>query len=314
LVAYKKPLLADDLEEIRAAGVRCVIGEQAMQWRRVFLCVGNTTKRDHRGLGAEMKRWVSTQDGTYDKKLGCDKFDLRGIAWQDIGRVALGERQDGIVELCFKMVLRKAMIKGFTGTFNQNEEDINFMASTLVSMEPRLLDCEGGRVHALLFICVSEIHRLMAAKGAAVDDKGLLQDAETIDEDVTTYIIAKEEHRQHVFGGRSGVTMLPRLGPAELHEVWKNEVLPFLQRAAADPTVLCDRRGWRQCYTSTATQQHERLNEAMHGVGNTQGGGRCNILAAGNRGLVEPGNAPGYGRDVFVDGEDRGGRVWLDTS
>jgi hypothetical protein len=47
------------------------------------------------------------------------------------------------------------------------------------------------------------------------------------------------------------VTMLPRLGPAELYEVWKNEVLPFLQRAAADPTVLCDRRGWRQCYTST---------------------------------------------------------------
>jgi hypothetical protein len=140
-------------------------------------------------------------------------------------------------------------------------------------MEPRLLDCEGGRVHALLFICVSEIHRLMAAKGAAVDDKGLLQDAETIDEDVTTYIIAKEEHRQHVFGGRSGVTMLPRLGPAELHEVWKNEVLPFLQRAAADPTVLCDRRGWRRCYTSTVAQQHKRLNEAMHGVGNTQGGG-----------------------------------------
>jgi hypothetical protein len=88
-------------------------------------------------------------------------------------------------------------------------------------MESRLLDCEGG-VYALLFICVSEIHRLMAAKGAAVDDKGLLQDA---------------------------------------------EVLPFLQRTAADPTVLCDRRGWRQCYTSTG-----RLNEAMHGVGNTQGG------------------------------------------
>ena len=146
------------------------------------------------------------------------------------------------------------------------------MASILVSMESRLLDCEGG-VYALLFICVSEIHRLMAAeKGAAVDDKGLLQDAETIDEDGTTYIVIKEEYRQHVFG-RSGVTMLPRLGPAELYEVWKNEVLPFLQRAAADPTVLCDRRGWRQCYTSTLTQQYGRLNEAMHGVGNKQGGG-----------------------------------------
>ena len=144
------------------------------------------------------------------------------------------------------------------------------MASILVSMESRLLDCEGG-VYALLFICVSEIHRLMAAKGAAVDDKGLLQDAETIDEDGTTYIVIKEEYRQHVFG-RSGVTMLPRLGPAELYEVWKNEVLPFLQRAAADPTVLCDRRGWRQCYTSTLTQQYGRLNEAMHGVGNKQGG------------------------------------------
>jgi hypothetical protein len=181
-------------------------------------------------------------------------------------------------------------------------------------MESRLLDCEGG-VYALLFICVSEIHRLMAAKGAAVDDKGLLQDAETIDEDGTTYIVVKEEHREHVFG-RSRVTMLPRLGPAELYEVWKNEVLPFLQRAAADPTVLCNRRGWRQCYTSTVTQQYGRLNEAMHGVGNKQGGGRCcrheahnYILAAGNRGMVETGIAPGYGREVFVDGEDRGGGV-----
>jgi hypothetical protein len=77
LAAYKKPLLADDLEEIRAAGVRCITGEQAMQWRSVLLYVGNTTKRDHRSRGAEVKRWVSTQDGTYDKKLGCDKFDFR---------------------------------------------------------------------------------------------------------------------------------------------------------------------------------------------------------------------------------------------
>jgi hypothetical protein len=97
------------------------------------------------------------------------------------------------------MVLRKSMIKGFTGTFNQNEDDINFMASILVSMESRLLDCEGG-IYALLFICVSETHRLMAAKGAAVDDKGLLQDVETIDEDGTTCIVVKEEYRQHVFG------------------------------------------------------------------------------------------------------------------
>jgi hypothetical protein len=52
----------------------------------------------------------------------------------------------------------------------------------------------------------------MAAKGAAVDGKGLLQDADTIDEDEdgTTYIVVKEEYRQHVFG-RSRVTMLPRL-------------------------------------------------------------------------------------------------------
>jgi hypothetical protein len=53
------------------------------------------------------------------------------------------------------MVLRKPMTKGFAGVFNQNEEDINFMASILVSMESRVLDCEGG-----IYLCSAVYLRL----------------------------------------------------------------------------------------------------------------------------------------------------------
>ena len=87
---------------------------------------------------------------------------------------------------------------------------------------------------------------MAAEKGAAVDDKGLLQDAETIDEDGTTYIVIKEEYRQHVFG-RSGVTMLPRLGPAELYEVVGFQVNKLKEAAdLCTSCTFCHLCTWRQ--------------------------------------------------------------------
>jgi hypothetical protein len=91
--------------------------------------------------------------------------------------------------------------------------------------------------------------------------------ADTIDEDGTTYVIVKQEYRGHVRASR-----IRRLGPAEMYEIAAQEVFPFLKRVAANPALLGQRMGWRQCYKSAVACQYGRLNEAMHGVGSKRGG------------------------------------------
>ena len=91
------------------------------------------------------------------------------------------------------------------------------------SLESDVLQCEAA-AYALIFSCVSEIHRLMSSKGAEVGDDGALAAADTIDEDGTTYVIVKQEYRGHVRASR-----IRRLGPAEMYEIAAQEVFPFLK-------------------------------------------------------------------------------------
>jgi hypothetical protein len=57
LEEMKKPWLAEDVKAIKAAGVVCVTGEQAMQWRSVLLYFGSTIRIDYRSRGEDFKGW-----------------------------------------------------------------------------------------------------------------------------------------------------------------------------------------------------------------------------------------------------------------
>jgi hypothetical protein len=266
LEEMKKPWLAEDVKAIRSAGVVCVTGEQAMQWRSILLYFGSTIRIDYRSRGEEFKGWYMEQDGSFDEERGVLRHDYRGRAWRDIPCPTLHTRQDGLGAVCFDSINRVGPMKAFCGDYNQREEDINFLPAILISLESDVLQCEAA-AYALIFSCVSEIHRLMSSKGAEIGDDGALAAADTIDEDGTTYIVVKKEYQGHVRASR-----IRRLGPAELHEIVAQEVFPFLKRVAENPAILGDRMGWRQCYKSTVTQQYGLLNEAMHGVGSKRGG------------------------------------------
>jgi hypothetical protein len=166
----------------------------------------------------------------------------------------------------YRLYLTPTHTRCSSGDFNQREEDINFLPAILISLQSTVLRCECG-VYALMFSCVSEIHRLMASKGAEIGADGTIANADTIEEDGTTYVVVKEEYRRHV-----GADRIRRLGPADLYEIAFDEIFPFLRRAQANPAILGNRNGWRQCYKSMVAIQYGRLNEAMHGVGGKRGG------------------------------------------
>jgi hypothetical protein len=129
-----------------------------MALRSILLYFGNTRFLDYRARGKELFRWASKQDGgEVEVEKGGKKVKnqgFRGIPVCPVGRVALGQRQDGTALLCVYLCAMAPIFGLFCTEYNWREKDINFLPAIGISLRSKILTYER-LLYALLSLSPS---------------------------------------------------------------------------------------------------------------------------------------------------------------